>query len=166
MTLVLLSFFPVLMAYAAVSDLATMTLPNWLSAALVVGFLALALIAGLSLPTVGLCVALGLAVLLVGLALFAFGWVGGGDVKLATAIAMWMGVGDFMSFLVLMSVLGGAFTLAILLFRKLPLPAGLVRFGWLSRLHDQAAGVPYGVALAAAALLVYPETALFSGLAA
>ena len=56
------------------------------------------------------------------------------------------------------SLFGGVLTLAILQFRKLPLPAFLARQQWITRLHEPDGGVPYGIALAAAALLVYPKT--------
>jgi prepilin peptidase CpaA len=53
---------------------------------------------------------------------------------------------------------GGALTLAILQFRKLPLPSVLARQPWILRLHETGGGVPYGIALAAAALVIYPKT--------
>jgi prepilin peptidase CpaA len=43
-------------------------------------------------------------------------------------------------------------------FRHLPLPALLARQQWILRLHEKNGGVPYGIALAAAALVVYPHT--------
>jgi prepilin peptidase CpaA len=50
--------------------------------------------------------------------------------------------------------------LALLLvsFRSWPLPAALLSQEWAQRLHDRKSGIPYGVALAIAALLIYPET--------
>jgi prepilin peptidase CpaA len=50
-------------------------------------------------------------------------------------------------------------TVLILKFRVNPLPPILAHQDWVQRLHDKDAGVPYGIALAAAALLVYPDTA-------
>jgi prepilin peptidase CpaA len=50
----------------------------------------------------------------------------------------------------------------VLVLRKLPLPAFAVRWDWLARLHEPKTGVPYGIALAAAALFVYPQTAIWS----
>jgi len=63
-----------------------------------------------------------------------------------------------LDFLIYASLLGGALTLLLIQFRKLPLPAPLARQPWILRLHDKAGGVPYGIALAAAALLIYPKT--------
>ena len=87
----LLLIFPALMAYAAASDLLTMTIPNRLSLALVAGFAAFAILAGLSMQAVLLHLGAGAAVLAASFALFAFGWIGGGDAKLAAATALWLG---------------------------------------------------------------------------
>ena len=55
-------------------------------------------------------------------------------------------------------LLGGVLTLLIIRFRQLPLPQALSRHAWIARLHNQEEGVPYGIALAAAALAIYPYT--------
>jgi prepilin peptidase CpaA len=57
-----------------------------------------------------------------------------------------------------MALLGSAFTLAILQFRVLPLPAYLQNRSWIARLHSHGSSVPYGVAMALAALVVLPQT--------
>jgi prepilin peptidase CpaA len=41
------------------------------------------------------------------------------------------------------------------------LPAFLARQGWMMKLHDSKAGIPYGVALAAAAFILLPSTEVF-----
>ena len=158
----LLLIFPALMAYAAASDLLTMTIPNRLSLALVAGFAAFAILAGLSMQAVLLHLGAGAAMLAASFALFAFGWIGGGDAKLAAATALWLGFGSLVEYLFVASLAGGALTLAVLVLRKLPLPAFAVRWDWLARLHEPKTGVPYGIALAAAALFVYPQTANWS----
>jgi prepilin peptidase CpaA len=62
-------------------------------------------------------------------------------------------------YLILASLLGGALSVGLIWFRMTPMPAWLARQAWVERLHGKDAGVPYGVALAAAALAVYPDTA-------
>lgn len=159
-----LLIFPILMAYAASSDLLTMRISNGLIVATVVGFIALALIVGLPLDVIGLHFLCGLAVLVVGFAFFAFfafGWIGGGDAKLAAAITLWLGAGMMLPYVVYASLLGGALTMLILAARRWPLPERLRRIGWVDRLHNSKSGVPYGIALAAAGLLVYQDTAIF-----
>ena len=97
-------------------------------------------------------------VLLLAFGCFARGWIGGGDAKLAAATALWLGFDHLLPYFIYASLLGGALTLALLQFRLAPLPTWLARAQWAQRLHGQDAGVPYGIALAAAALAVYPDT--------
>jgi prepilin peptidase CpaA len=92
-------------------------------------------------------------------AFFAFGWIGGGDAKLAAVTALWFSPEEALQFFVYAALLGGLLTLLVLAFRARLLPATLVRVGWIAQLHDPKAGVPYGAAMAPAALLVFPDTA-------
>ena len=83
-----LLFFPALMAFAAASDLFTMTISNRVSLALAAGFLVLAFVSGMSVPDILMHLAAGATVLVVAFACFAFGWVGGGDAKVAAGAAL------------------------------------------------------------------------------
>jgi prepilin peptidase CpaA len=96
-----------------------------------------------------------------GMAMFAAGWVGGGDAKLFAMACLWLGWNSMFEYTVLASLLGGALTLGLLMFRQLPLPRVLAAQPWLLRLADRDSGVPYGVALAMAAVTVLPDTELF-----
>jgi prepilin peptidase CpaA len=158
-----LVLFPALMAFAASSDLLTMTISNRLSIALTAGFFLLTLITGMSLYGIGMHLAAAAMVLAAAFVCFSQGWIGGGDAKLAAATALWFGFDHLLDYLIYASLFGGALTLAILQFRKLPLPRALARQAWIMRLHDSAGGVPYGIALAAAALAVYPKTGWMPG---
>jgi prepilin peptidase CpaA len=153
-----LLLFPALMAFAAASDLLTMTISNRLALGLVAGFFALALIAGMGGTEILSHMGAAAAVLAVGFVCFVRGWIGGGDAKLAAAIVLWLGVDHMLAYLVWASLLGGVLTVLIIKFRTLPLPEALARQEWIARLHRMDACVPYGIALAAAALLIYPET--------
>ena len=156
-----LFIFPVLMAYAASSDLLTMRIANWLVLLVAACYLALALLVQLSWTEIGLAAAAAAVVLVIAFAFFAFGWIGGGDAKLVSATALWVGLGFMLQYLIYAALLGGALTLLILAFRRYPLPEWLRKHAWIDRLHDTKSGVPYGIALAAAALLVYPDTPIF-----
>src|SRR5206468_4132264 len=103
----LLLIFPALMAYAAASDLLTMTIPNRLSLALAGAFVAFAVLGALPLHSVLMHVGAGAAVLAVSFGLFAFGWIGGGDAKLAAATALWLGFDSLLEYLFLASLAGG-----------------------------------------------------------
>ena len=153
-----LLLFPALMAFAAASDLFTMTISNRVSLALLGGFFGLAVFSGMGLHDMLLHVGAGAAVLAVAFACFAFGWVGGGDAKIAAGVALWFGFGHMLDFLVYASLFGGALTLLLLQFRQWPLPYPLSSQSWLLRLHDRESGIPYGIALAVGALMIYPDT--------
>jgi prepilin peptidase CpaA len=153
-----LMLFPALMAFAAASDLFTMTISNRVSLALVAGFLALALLGGMGFYDILEHAAAGATVLSVAFGCFAMGWVGGGDAKVAAAAALWFGFGHLMNYLLYASLFGGALTLLLLQFREWPLPYSLAGQTWLIRLHAKESGIPYGIALAIGALMIYPET--------
>jgi len=153
-----LLMFPALMAFAASSDLLTMTISNRLSLALAGGFFLLALASGMDLAVVGMHLAAAALVLTIAFVCFARGWIGGGDAKLAAATALWFGFDYLLDYLLYASLFGGVLTLLLIQFRQLPLPAMLARQPWILRLHEKGGGVPYGIALAAAALMIYPET--------
>jgi prepilin peptidase CpaA len=153
-----LLLFPALMAFAAASDLFTMTISNRVSLALVAGFLILAVAGGMAWPDILSHIGAGAAVLVVAFSCFAMGWVGGGDAKVASTVALWFGFAHLMNYLLYASVFGGALTLLLLQFRQWPLPYALTGQAWLMKLHAKETGVPYGIALAIGALMIYPET--------
>ena len=150
--------FPAMMAIAASSDLLTMTISNRVSLILVGGFFALALVIGMSATDMLWHMGAGALVLLLAFGCFVMGWIGGGDAKLAAATALWFGFDHLLTYLLYASLLGGALTFLLIQFRMLPLPQFLAAHEWVERLHRKDAGVPYGIALAAAALLIYPDT--------
>ena len=153
-----LLLFPGLMAFAASSDLFTMTISNKVSLALAAGFLVMALAIGMSPAEIGMHFAAAAAVLVVAFVFFTQGWVGGGDAKLAAAVSLWFGFDHLLQYLVDAALLGGVLTFALINFRLLPLPPMIGQWAWIARLHEKKGGVPYGIALAAAALIIYPDT--------
>ena len=153
------TLFPAMMAFAASSDLFTMTISNRVSLMLVGGFFALAAMTGVNAAETLLHVSAGCVGLVAAFGLFARGIIGGGDAKLAAAAALWLGFDHLLPYLLLASLLGGALSVGLIWFRMAPLPEWLARQAWVERLHSKDGGVPYGIALAAAALAVYPDTA-------
>jgi prepilin peptidase CpaA len=156
--ILLLTIFPGAMAFAAATDLFTMTVPNRLVLFLTAGFIILAPMVGLGWSDIGLHVALAAVALLVTFGLFSRGWIGGGDAKLFAATCLWFGPTGMLAYSVYAALFGGALTFLLIFMRGMPLPATLLTQGWLVRLHSPKEGVPYGIALAAAGLMVYPET--------
>jgi len=154
-----LLFFPAAMAFAAATDLVSMTISNRISLGLIVFFFILAPVSGMGIEQMGWHVLAGAILLLAGFAMFAFGWIGGGDAKLLAVTALWFGFSmNTVEYLLASTLLGGGLTMLMLVYRHFPVPAFLYGQGWAMRLHDEKEGIPYGLALAAGALLIYPNT--------
>lgn len=162
----ILVIFPAALILAAVNDLATMTISNWISLALIVTFPVLAFAIGLSLEQIGWHFAAGGLVLVGGFTLFAFNLIGGGDAKLLAAAALWLGWDDLYTLLFYTALMGGPLCVLLVMYRAAPLPLWAYNFEWLHRLHQPKAGVPYGVAICGAGLILYAETPMMNALAA
>jgi prepilin peptidase CpaA len=150
--------FVVAALWAGVMDVATMKIKNELVLFLLATYAAFAPLTGMDLTIIGWNALLASAVLVTMFTFFSFGWIGGGDAKLVSVAALWIGPQHIFSFLVYTAVIGGALTLLVLQFRMVRLPADWQEREWLARLHQPQCGVPYGVAIAAGALAVFPGT--------
>lgn len=155
---ILFLFFPFFMALAAMIDMVTMTISNKISIVLIAGFCILAYLIGMDLKTFGWNWVMFAVVLSVGFTLFAFNIIGGGDAKFAASTSLWFGWENTLEFIVYASLIGGVITLVLLKVRTMPLPSRVERVEWATRLWRADTGVPYGIALGLAALLVYPNT--------
>lgn len=157
----ILVVFPFCMAFAAISDMLSMTIANRVSVVLVLAFAIAAPFTGMDWATYGLHFAAGGLVLAVTFVLFAMGGMGGGDAKLLAASSVWMGLGiPLMMYLVLTAFIGGLLTLAILSYRGSPLAVFTSNNRFLRHFADEKKGVPYGVALGVGGLLAFPESPL------
>jgi prepilin peptidase CpaA len=157
--------FPILIIIAAVRDVVGYTIPNWISLALLAAFPAVALALGLPLPVFGLHLAMGLAALVAGMAMFALRWIGGGDAKLFAAAALWLGWPAIVTFAAVTGIAGGVLAVGLLALRS-PLLRPYVLNGpaWFVRLAEPGENVPYGVAIAVGALAAFPTSTLMQGL--
>ena len=163
----LLLIFPALVVVAALKDVTSFTIPNWISLALVAAFVPAAMASGASLASIGLCVAAGLGALVLGMGMFAAGWIGGGDAKLFAAATLWLGWPAALPFMLMTGMAGGALTLALLSLRSgwfEPVLAGSP--AWVRKLGAQGGDIPYGVAIAVGALVTFPQGALAQALGA
>ena len=159
--LLLVSVLPAALITAALRDATSYTIPNWLSAALALAFFPAAFAIGLSPLAVAQSAALGFAALAAGVAMFAMGWIGGGDAKLFAAASTWLGLSAMGPFLVYTGVAGGALACTLMVLRSAT-PAVAVRGpAWVSRLLEPKGDVPYGVAIAAGALAAFPASLIF-----
>lgn len=156
-TLVGLGIYVALLGLAGLSDFWSLRIPNGLTASLAAAFVPVALVFGhhvdwLSHLGAGLAVFAGAAIL------FALGIMGGGDVKLLAAVAVWTGLRQLLPFLMLTMMIGGLFALVMLLLRA---PTAQLAFlAALKRLPAFAEGkirLPYGIPIAAAGILIAPS---------
>jgi prepilin peptidase CpaA len=153
--------FPFCMLFAAISDTLSMTIANRVPVILVVAFAVVAPMTGMAWPEYGLHFAAGAAVLLFTFAIFAIGGMGGGDAKLLAATSVWMGLGmPLVQYLVVSAFLGGALTLVILSYRNSAIAVFTSRNLFMRNFAEGTIGVPYGIALGAGGLLVYPSSPL------
>lgn len=162
---VLVFAFPALVVVAALKDVTSYTIPNWISAALVAAYLPAAFAAGVPLEVIGQSAAVGAGALVAGMAMFALGWIGGGDAKLFAACALWLGLPSMLAFLAGTALAGGALALFLLQLRA-PIYKPLLARGpaWFGRLAASGADAPYGVAIAVGALFVFPGSPLAAAL--
>jgi prepilin peptidase CpaA len=149
--------FAALVIVAAMTDLATFTIPNWISIALAIAFAPAVLLAGLPLgelaSLIGWHVGVGVAIFILAAGMFALGWIGGGDAKLMAASALWVGPGGLPAFAVFTGLAGGALALSLLAMRSAWLrPLAAAGPSWTQRLATPGESAPYGVAIAIGAL--------------
>lgn len=138
------AIFACFLIIAAVSDVRSYIIPNYLSVLVAFAYFLFAL-TGKSDPVVALIVAG--AVFVFGIALFAANVMGGGDVKLLAATALWAGSTYIFPFLLVTALAGGVLSLAIILRPRLCALTGRT-------VTETAGDVPYGVAIASGGLLI------------
>ena len=157
--------FPALVITAALRDVTSYTIPNWISLSLIAAFPVAALAQGVPLATLGLCFAIGAAGLVAGMAMFAVRWIGGGDAKLFAAAALWLGWPAIVTYAAITGLAGGALAMALLALRS-PLIRPYILNGpaWFVRLAEPGESVPYGVAICVGALVAFPTSTLMQGL--
>lgn len=150
------AFYPLCLAYAVVSDVRRLMIPNRVSLLIAAAFLPAALLAGLSFPLIAEHYAAGAGLLVIGIVLFSRRLIGGGDAKLLGAAGIWSGLEQLAPFLALMAVIGGVLAAAILIAHKsrkaLPF---LNAIGWLQDGDAKTQPIPYGLAIGLAALYLY-----------
>ena len=130
---------------AAIGDLRTRTIPNWLNAAIALTAIPFWFFSGVGFwPGVASQIAVAMIVFVIFAMAFRFGAMGGGDVKMIAAIALWLPMQAVLKLLVIMSLAGGVLTLAM-----------LIRHRWAK--SATALEIPYGVAIAVGGFWVLGE---------
>lgn len=154
---------PLCMAMAAFCDIISMKIPNRVSVILAASFFMIAPFSGMDLVTFGWSLVAALSVFAACFALFALNVMGGGDAKILSAAALWYGFNiDLVAFLGFTGIYGGFLALIVLMIRAnqnvlliSPIPIPMHFF-------KDRAGIPYGVAIGAAAFSTFPDTAIFA----
>jgi len=147
-SLILLAVLGLLLVSAGIEDARKREIANWKNAAIALLAVPWWIANGLSLwPDIVIQIGIALAVFALFAAAFHFGMMGGGDVKMIGALALWFPFQPLVTMLIIMSLAGGAITLLMLIDK------------WLRRQTAQPE-VPYGIAIAIAALLTIREPIL------
>lgn len=140
-----IAILAVMLVVAATGDIRTRRIPNKLNLAIALLAAPFWVLSGYALwPDIAAQLALGAGVFLAFALLFQLGMMGGGDVKLLAALALWLPVGALVKLLVIMALAGGVLTLAMLVRHKVAK-------------SEEKLEVPYGVAIAFAGMWLIGE---------
>ena len=137
----LLTALAIALLVAAFTDLQRRQIDNWLNAAIALAAPLFWISSGLTLPEIGSQLALALGTFVVLAGLFALRAMGGGDVKLLTALALWIPPVSFWKLIVIMAISGGLLTI-------------LFAAWHVAKRRKERMAIPYGVAIAFAGLWV------------
>ncbi len=138
----LLIALAIALVFAAFTDIRRRQIDNWLNLAIALAAPAFWWASGLALwPDVALQLGVALLAFVLLAGLFALKWMGGGDVKLLTALALWIEPMMFLQLLVVMAIAGGVLTIAMSMWH-------------VARRQKDRLAIPYGVAIAFGGLWV------------
>lgn len=152
MALVLAScLFLAAMVHAAVTDFRRHRVLNGTVLALAIGYVPLALAAGLGPTAILSSLAAAALVLVIGFAGFCAGWLGGGDVKLASVTTLWIGAGLVVPFLLLTALFGAVVTILMILMHR-----------WQTGARAELTEVPYSPGIVLAALTLFGSSQWFT----
>ena len=142
----LVAILAAMLIIAATGDLRTRTIPNWLNGAIAVAAIPFWIASGLDpWPDMALQIGIAAFVFVLFAIAFHFGAMGGGDVKMVTALSLWLSLGAVVKLLVIMSIAGGVLTVVMLVRdriaksgKKLEIPYGVaIAFGGLAILTQR-----------------------------
>ncbi|MBS0384158.1 MAG: prepilin peptidase [Proteobacteria bacterium] len=151
-----LAVFAGLLVFAALTDIVSLTIHNWVSIALAVLFAPIALATNMPIQEIGIHYLFGFGLLAVGFFLFQAHVIGGGDAKLLAGAAVWTGFTAFVPFIFWTTMAGGVIALGLLMARQQFAPAAVLP-AFVNRLLTPKSGVPYGVAIMMGGLMALPS---------
>ncbi|RKQ72071.1 prepilin peptidase CpaA [Litorimonas taeanensis] len=160
MPFVIFFSFSLCMLWAAITDASNMKISNRNSLAVVALFIIAIPFSWTGLPDLGEHLLVGLTVFAAGFIMFALGWLGGGDAKLLAATSLWWTWADVFTYILWVGIIGGVLAALLLVGRKYA-PVSIATSSWGYGLFKEEKQMPYGLALAAAALITLPDSAIF-----
>jgi prepilin peptidase CpaA len=153
---------PSLMIVAAMMDVTSYRIPNWLTGLTAALFFPMALLTGMPLVEFGWHVLAGVILFVVGYGLFTLRVFGGGDAKLMAAAGLWFGTSQVMTFLLMTSIAGGVLALAYAAWsamsRNWGSNAAETGAAVSTKLKKVGPKLPYGFALCVGAILAFPHS--------
>lgn len=157
---VFIIIFFVLCLFAAVRDVETLTIPNWLNGWLAFLFFPACLLAAPGWEVAGWHMLAGSIAFIIAVLAFMFGLFGGGDAKMIPGVILWVGPAGAMPFLYAMAFAGGGLAILVIIARKL-VPAYAAP-GFAFETLQENKGVPYGVAIAIGAFYAAPHSPILT----
>jgi prepilin peptidase CpaA len=145
---------------AALNDANAMKIPNRIPLLAFAGFLLMVPLTWSGFPALFEHLTVGVVLFAAGFAMFAFGWMGGGDAKLLAATAFWFTWPDVFLYMIYTALFGGALTLFVMVGRQY-IPVRVLTTQWAQTMFRDETKIPYGLALAAGAILTLPKSAIF-----
>ena len=156
------SLLPILMIVAALTDILSFRIPNWLTVLTALLFLPMAWATGMPLVDFGWHLAAGLGLFVLGFVLFSLGLFGGGDAKLMAAAGLWFGTSQSLAFLAMTAIAGGLLAAVVVIWAFVAQMIELQGTKEGSIVHAAVKSIkpklPYGFAFAIGAILVFPQT--------
>lgn len=152
------TLLPFLVVVAGAHDFLTLRIPNWLNALVALAFFPLAIATGMPAELMLWHCLTAVVILVLGFGLFSAGFIGGGDAKLLAAAGLWFGWPEASVFLVATALAGGVLAFAYQVWGMLRIEQEVREIGWAKRLLNIKADLPYGIAIAAGAILAFPGT--------
>ena len=145
---------------AALNDANAMKIPNRIPLIVLAAYFVMVPFTWVGLPVFLEHLTVGLVLFAVGFAMFAFGWMGGGDSKLLASTAFWFTWPDAIAYMIYTALFGGALTLFVMIGRSY-IPVKVITSQWAQTMFKDETKIPYGLALAAGAISVLPSSQIF-----
>ena len=157
----ILSVFPLMVVMAGISDFFTLKIPNWLNAIIAVSVIPFVMFSNMPMEVFAWHIIAGLVTFVVAAMLFSANIIGGGDAKMLAACAVWIGWDRLMEFAVITAFAGGALVIAMKVWVFFADHKDSGGMAWAKNFLSKKPQLPYGIAIAAGGIIVFPATCWF-----